>query len=319
MFTSHTDHHSCVHPSPLAAAHLTMDTGELQDRTLQYYDYLWNRHRTFDPACVRFTADLSPTLRKEILLHMNRECVMNCDFFRDVSNECIIRLVHSFKFAVFLSHDVLAEEGELAAELVFLIHGSAKVTKLGKSMPVSLLKPGDYFGEKSLLMHHRNAVSVVAIENCDTRVLEKDDFEDLTIDFPELRESILKNSDHMDVTEYDKHTRRKSIAKTAKNGQRGSAGVLDLGKLHTNVRKKPRGSKKKVEDVGTFSFEPAPRTVGHVAVDGIDSRSSAAGVKGRIAEVLSTVTVMNDRIDDFQDKLNTLESKLDRLLNHSGL
>ena len=57
---------------------------------------------------------------------MNRECVLNCDFFRDVSNECIIRLVHSFKFAVFLAHDVLADEGELASELVFVIHGSAK-------------------------------------------------------------------------------------------------------------------------------------------------------------------------------------------------
>ena len=30
-------------------------------------------------------------------------------------------------------------------------------------------------------MHHRNAVSVVASENCDTRVLEKMDFEDLCI------------------------------------------------------------------------------------------------------------------------------------------
>ena len=68
-------------------------------RTLAYYDYLWNRHRTFDPACTRFTADLSPTLRKEILLHMNRECVLNCDFFRDVSNE----YVYKFKFLVVLT------------------------------------------------------------------------------------------------------------------------------------------------------------------------------------------------------------------------
>ena len=78
---------------------------------------------------------------------MNRECVLNCDFFRDVSNECIIRLVHSFKFAVFLKSDVLAEEGELASEMVFLIHGSVKVIKMGKIMPISLLSAGDYFGK----------------------------------------------------------------------------------------------------------------------------------------------------------------------------
>ena len=147
--------------------------GELQHRVLAYYEYMWNRHRTFDPACVRFTSDLSPTLRKEILLHMNRECVLNCDFFREVSNECIIKLVHSFKFAVFLAHDVIAEEGEQAAEMVFIIHGSAKVTKKNRAMPLSMLESGDYFGEKSLLMHHRNAVSIIAIDNCDTRVLEK--------------------------------------------------------------------------------------------------------------------------------------------------
>ena len=184
-------------------------------------------------------------------------------------------------------------------------------------MPVSLLKPGDYFGEKSLLMHHRNAISVIAIDNCDTRVLEKVDFEDLTIDFPELRESILKNSDHMDVTEYDSHTRRKSIAKQSQ--KRRKSGVLNLGKLNAGLRKKPPMPKKKLADAGTFSFEPAPRPIIHDGGDKDDGKPSAAGVKGRITEVLSTVSVMNDRIDGFQEQLDTLGSKLDRLLKHSGL
>ena len=138
-------------------------------RTLAYYDYLWNRHRTFDPACTRFTADLSPTLRKEILLHMNRDVVLNCDFFRDVSNECILRLVHNFKYAVFLAHDILAEEGHVAEELVFLIHGSATVQKIGRVMPVSLLSPGDYFGEKSLLtnaLRDSDCIAKSAVVEC---------------------------------------------------------------------------------------------------------------------------------------------------------
>ena len=161
---------------------------------------------------------------------MNRECVLNCDFFRDVSNECIIGLVHSFKFAVYLEHDVIAEEGEMAEDLVFLIHGSAKVTKLGRIMPVSLLTPGDYFGEKSLLMHHRNAVSVIATENCDTRILNAVDFEDLTIDFPELEESIRKRSDHMDVTEYDAHTKRHTIMARSRSTRRPRV-VIDVADL----------------------------------------------------------------------------------------
>ena len=41
---------------------------ELMDRTLEYYEYLWSRHRTFDTKLKRFTEDLSPTLRTEILI-----------------------------------------------------------------------------------------------------------------------------------------------------------------------------------------------------------------------------------------------------------
>ena len=51
---------------------------ELQVRTLAYYDYLWNRHRTFDPSCTRFTADLSPTLRKEYVTSTESSCLILC-------------------------------------------------------------------------------------------------------------------------------------------------------------------------------------------------------------------------------------------------
>merc|ERR1712199_95281 len=57
---------------------------DLVDRTLMYYEYLWNRHRTFDPAGSRFTEDLSPTLRTEILLHMNRDVIVHCSFLGSV-------------------------------------------------------------------------------------------------------------------------------------------------------------------------------------------------------------------------------------------
>ena len=174
---------------------------ELQERTLDYYEYLWNRHRTFAPSATTFTEDLSPTLRSEILLHLNQEAVLNCDFFRDVGNQCLLSLVHAFDFAVFLRGDLLAEENQLSAQLVFLVHGAAKAIKSGQRMPISLLSPGDYFGERSLLMHHRNAVSIVALENCDTRVLRQAAFEDLCAHFPELREATLKRSNHQDMTE----------------------------------------------------------------------------------------------------------------------
>ena len=279
---------------------------ELQDRTLQYYDYLWNRHRTFDPQNIRFTADLSPTLRKEILLHMNRDCVLNCDFFRDVSNDCIIRLVHSFKFAVFLKCDILAEEGEIAESLVFVIHGSAKVIKSGRVMPVSLLSPGDYFGEKSLLMHHRNAVSVVATENCDTRVLEKFDFEQLSIDFPELKDSILKKSDHMDVTEYDRHTRRKTQMKTRREGN-ASTGMLPGLTAQQQKVLNELGGDINVEEIREFVIEDNNK-IGHTGGTGTATREEK-----RLIEMLSTVSAISTEVDLLCKKADQRESANERM------
>ena len=345
---------------------------ELQDRTLAYYDYLWNRHRTFDPQMDRFTTDLSPTLRQEILLHMNRDCILNCNFFRDVSNDCIIKLVHSFKFAVYLECDILAAEGEIAESLVFLIHGSAKVTKIGRIMPVSLLKPGDYFGkafvnvccvcvlcvwsvcycgvvwcmccvlslgspicdcfyflffalfattvmlylctlcatgEKSLLMHHRNAVSVVATENCDTRVLGRFDFEELSLDFPELKDSIMKRSDHMDITEYDSHTKRKTLAMARKNGGKNSSGNLPGLTPQQQSVMNDLNNGVDVEDIKSFVM--GDKSSGRA--DGKGKSGNVTREEKRLIEMLSTVSAISTEVDLLSRKAGQREEDSNRM------
>ena len=283
---------------------------ELQVRTLAYYDYLWNRHRTFDPQNERFTADLSPTLRKEILLHMNRDVVLNCDFFRDVSNECILRLVHNFKYAVFLAHDILAEEGHVAEELVFLIHGSATVQKIGRVMPVSLLSPGDYFGEKSLLMHHRNAVSVVASENCDTRVLERVDFEEISFDFPELKESVMKRSDHMDVTEYDKHTRRNTMAKNEGTIKKGltskQMSVLNQIDHATNAVD--------VDSLKAMELEPSKDMTIEHSGGKMTMNENVEQTKHHMISVLSRVDIMSDELFEIKNQATRQDEDAKRLM-----
>lgn len=187
----------------------------LLQRTLDYYDYLWRRHRTFDPSELRFVNELSPTLQKEILLHLNREVILNCNFFSDVSNRCILRLLFSFQSAVYIQDDYITEEGEMAGSLILLLHGNASVVRGESLMPITLLHPGDYFGEKALLLDHRNATSVIAQTNCDTRVLHKNDFKKIVKEFPELREAILNQSEHLDVSEYDTHMQRHKNVRTA--------------------------------------------------------------------------------------------------------
>ena len=271
---------------------------DLVNRTLMYYEYLWNRHRTFDPAGNRFTEDLSPTLRTEILLHMNRDVIVHCSFFRKCSNDCILRLVHAFRYRVFLMDDVIAEEGKASQEMVFIIHGNARIMEAGHKMPIGLLNVGDYFGEKSLLMHHRNAVSIIANEHCDTRVLVKRDFEDICIDFPDLRDEITKASKHNDVTESGNNFRQD----------------VSVGGEHAKSDKK----KKKKRSMVTSS------TVSEYSFSSVASRPASSNQAARMIEVISTVHIMKDTMDEMindsnalASKVDALETKIDQLLSRS--
>ena len=265
---------------------------ELMDRTLEYYEYLWSRHRTFDTKLKRFTEDLSPTLRTEILIQLNRDCLLNCDFFREVSNECIMRLLHAFTFAVYLQDDVLAQEGEVTARLVFLTHGSAKVVQSGKLMPISLLKHGDYFGEKSLLMHHKSAVSVVALEHCDTRVLDRSNFERICVDFPELKDATLKESQHMDVTEYNQHYKRRL---SDGNVAAVSDAVSGIGGSHIGGSHVGRGGRG-----GEGGGEESPAmSRGPVSTRQEEVTGMAAG---DTAKLLSLVSILGERMHDMAQR-----------------
>ena len=67
---------------------------------------------------------------------------MHCEFFRECSNACVLRLVHAFRFAVFLAGDVMSDEGDVSKEMMFLSHGEAKMTKRGRRMPLQILEKG---------------------------------------------------------------------------------------------------------------------------------------------------------------------------------
>ena len=223
---------------------------------MEYFEYLWLHHRTFDLGKEGFTSNLNPTLRREILLYLNREFILNCDFFAHVSNDCMHSLIHNFTFAIFLKGDRLATEGDDASGLVIITSGSARVEKRGvvfaQEAEENFLEVGDYFGERSVLQHEKNQSSVYAEQNCDTRILLKEVFEEIADDFPDLRDFILNQSNHIDVTsgdgihstekkdtDRDRTTEdRTSAQRTTTQGDNSSTLLRDMNAL-TNTDKRP--------------------------------------------------------------------------------
>lgn len=84
--------------------------------------------------------------------------------------------------------DMLFAEGELGDEFFVIQRGSVRITKLvdGKEVLLTTLKCGDTFGEMAVLESKPRAANALAAENCSIMVVNKNSFEPMIKDQPQL-------------------------------------------------------------------------------------------------------------------------------------
>jgi cAMP-dependent protein kinase regulator len=84
--------------------------------------------------------------------------------------------------------EAIVKEGTEGPGLHLVVSGSVRVTRRegGEVLQVARLGPGDLFGEISLLMRKPATATVATTEDAALLVLSRDDFHDVTRDFPEL-------------------------------------------------------------------------------------------------------------------------------------
>jgi CRP/FNR family cyclic AMP-dependent transcriptional regulator len=85
---------------------------------------------------------------------------------------------------------------EEAGNTLFLIQkGRVKVSRIsddGREVILSILEPGDFFGELSLIDGKARSASVTAIENSEVLMLRRGDFLGLLEDYPQISISLMK-------------------------------------------------------------------------------------------------------------------------------
>ena len=85
---------------------------------------------------------------------------------------------------------------EEAGNTLFLIQkGRVKVSRIsddGREVILSILEPGDFFGELSLIDGKARSASVTAIEDSEALVLRRGDFLGLLEDYPQISISLMK-------------------------------------------------------------------------------------------------------------------------------
>jgi CRP-like cAMP-binding protein len=84
--------------------------------------------------------------------------------------------------------EVIFAEDDEAAEVFMIIEGRVRVTKRVRLVErdISILKPGDVFGESALVRGHRRPVSSVALGACRVLAFDAAGFEALLRDQPEI-------------------------------------------------------------------------------------------------------------------------------------
>ena len=79
--------------------------------------------------------------------------------------------------------------------MLFVIKGSVKVTRLGKSgreVILALLNEGDFFGEMSLIDGDSRSANVIALENTKVFTLNRLDFLNVIKKYPNIAIELLK-------------------------------------------------------------------------------------------------------------------------------
>jgi ABC-type multidrug transport system ATPase subunit/CRP-like cAMP-binding protein/ABC-type multidrug transport system permease subunit len=88
----------------------------------------------------------------------------------------------AFQYHYFPTGEVLIREGEEGDTFYVLAHGRARVTRKdenGRESEVTILQPGDYFGEIALLEGGRRMATVTAVDDLSVYSLSRNDFEEV--------------------------------------------------------------------------------------------------------------------------------------------
>ena len=95
------------------------------------------------------------------------DCLLNVPVFVGLDRETLITISGLIEPKHYRMNETVHHEGDLVDALGVLHHGSVKLSKTnveGKERIVTVLLPGDYFGETSLLESETSQYDIVALE-----------------------------------------------------------------------------------------------------------------------------------------------------------
>ncbi len=157
---------------------------EIQKRIRDYYDYLWEKRLSYDESTV--ISELPPSLKTQVSLFLKRDIIAKVPLFQGASDEFIKEIALQMKPLVFMPGDYVYHAGEQGRDMYFISKGTLEVVSKDDAQVFATLTDGDFFGEIALVLNEPRTASVRAVTFCDLYRLDKEVFEHVLRDHPEI-------------------------------------------------------------------------------------------------------------------------------------
>ena len=118
--------------------------------------------------------------------------VSRVPLFSSLDASTIAHLVSLLKARKFAAGNVIIHKGDAADTMFFIADGEVAISVNGGTR---VLSEGDFFGEMALLSKGRRTATVTARRACDLLVLDRQDFESLISQSPELAKAVRDTAD----------------------------------------------------------------------------------------------------------------------------
>jgi len=165
---------------------------ELAQRLRGATEYLWVAHAGLDAGTV--LADLPPTLRAEVMSHVQAGVVQAASLFRHCDPALVSAVVLRLRPQVVLRGDTIYEEGDPGQDLLFVGKGTVELRwrERGRDRPrVVRLQSGDFFGEREAFLDApRRSATATALTHCDLYAISHAELDEALIEFPECLELV---------------------------------------------------------------------------------------------------------------------------------
>ncbi|KAL3900407.1 MAG: hypothetical protein SGCHY_001360 [Lobulomycetales sp.] len=182
---------------------------EMQERVVDYYDYVWERNRGIDVK--NLFEDMPITFKSEVALSLNNQIIDKAAIFHNCSIGFRRRIAIVMRLYLFTANEFIVHKGDLGIEMYFITQGRIDVyaNDDSKKATGSLIE-GGHFGEYGVVLGHRHEKSAKAICNTDIYVLTRDDLNAAFLAFPDDKERVITATKE-EWRKYREMARRRSL------------------------------------------------------------------------------------------------------------